>query len=470
MAGDGVRRAPAAATAVLPANGDAEAEPAVVLPPRATAVPEAPARPPVARYVLAGAVVIASFFGGFGAWAGLAPLASAALASGRVVVESSRKTVQHLEGGIIEEILVRAGDKVQAGQLLLTLAPIQAGAKVDALSRELTNLRAAQARLQAHLQGAAAPEFPPDLREQAGDPLVGSILRAQAELFTTAKTSLEGQISVLEQRAGQLESQIRGLREQITSSDRQLSLLAQQRKDIGFLVEQQLARKSQLFELDRQIASVSGQRGNDRQRVEEARKAIGEVRSQVISLKDEFVDKQAQELDKVRSQIAEMTQSLKAAEDVLQRLEVRAPVAGTVVNPKYFTKGGVVAPGQPILEIVPTADRLVIEVRISPLDIDSVRPGLSAELRLTALNSRTTPLVPGELALVAADLLEDERTGQPYYVGQINVAPEALARLQDVKLYPGMPVDALIKLEDRTFIDYILGPFEQGLERAFRES
>jgi HlyD family type I secretion membrane fusion protein len=130
----------------------------------------------------------------------------------------------------------------------------------------------------------------------------------------------------------------------------------------------------------------------------------------------------------------------------------------------------VVAPGQPILDIVPTADRLVIEVRISPLDIDSVRPGLPAELRLTALNSRTTPLVPGELALVAADLLEDERTGQPYYVGQINVAPEALARLQDVKLYPGMPVDALIKLEDRTFIDYILAPFEQGFERAFRES
>lgn len=444
------------------------AYPTVLLPARAP-VAEAPPRPPVMRYVFAGLLVIGIFFGGFGAWAALAPLASAALAQGRVVVESSRKTVQHLEGGIIEEIRIKAGDEVQAGDLLLTLAPIQAGAKVDALRREWANLLAAQARLQAHLKGAATPEFPPELLDQASDPLVGGILRAQRELFTTAKTSLDGQISVMEQRAGQLESQIRGLREQISSGDRQLSLLAQQRKDIDYLVQQQLARKSQLFELDRQIASVGGQRGNDRQRVEEARKAIGEVRTQVISLKDDFVDKQAQELDKVRSQLAELTQSLKAAEDVLQRLEVRAPVAGTVVNVKYFTRGGVVGAGQPILDIVPADDRLVIEVRISPLDIDAVRPGLPAELRLTAFKARTTPLIPGELALVSADLLEDERTGQPYYVGQINVEPEALARLRDVKLYPGMPVDALIRLEDRTFVDYILAPLEQSFERAFRE-
>lgn len=429
-----------------------------------------PDRPPVMRYTLVGFTMIGIFFGGFGAWAALAPLASAAHAFGKVVVESNRKTVAHLEGGIIEEILVRPGDVVQAGQLLMTLSPIQAGAKVEALRRELINLLAAEARLEAHLQRAPAPNFPAQLRERAEDSLVGTILRAQSELFTAAKTSLEGQISVLEQRAAQLDAQIAGLKEQITSADRQLKLLAEQRDDIAELVKKQLARKSQLIELERQIVSIQGQRGNDRQRIEEARRGIEEARLQMIALRDEFITKQAEELDKTRSQLAQVGQELKAAQDVLRRHEVRAPVAGTVVDMQYFTKGGVIPPAQPILDIVPAQDRLMVEVRISPLDIDSVHPGLPADLRLTALNQRTTPLIPGELVTVAADVLEDERTGQPYYTGLIRVEAAALADLKDAKLYPGMPIEALIKLQDRTFVDYILAPLEQGFSRAFRES
>ncbi|MCB1885148.1 MAG: HlyD family type I secretion periplasmic adaptor subunit [Geminicoccaceae bacterium] len=447
-----------------------------VVPRRPTAPPSLPERevarrPPVGGWVVFGTVVAGVFFGGFGAWAMLAPIASAAVAHGYVVVESSRKTIQHLEGGIVQEIKVKEGDTVQAGDLLLTLVPIQAQAKRDALKRELINLWAAEARLKALLSGAAEPAFPPQLAERKDDPLVGDILRAQEELFTIARTSIEGQVSVLEQRVDQMGSQIKGIEQLITGYNQQLRTLGQQRKDTEYLVEQRLTRKSDLLTLDREIANLNAQRGSDTARIEQVRQAIGETRMQIIAAKDDFRDKQAKELDEVRSRGAEIEQSYKAAQDVLERQEVRAPVTGTIVDLKYHTNGGVVGPGQPIMEIVPSGDRMMIEARISPLDIDEVYPGLPVNVRLTAFRMRTTPTLDGKLVTVSADQLQDERTGTPYYKGMVELPPESFKGLPPtIKLYPGMPADAMIKLHDRTFVDYILGPFEQSIHRAFRES
>ena len=447
-----------------------------LVPARSMAVPTLPTRvvtaqPPIGGWILTGMVVAGVFFGGFGAWAALAPISSAAVAHGYVVVESSRKTIQHLEGGIVEDIKVKEGDLVQAGDLLLTLAPIQAQAKRDALRRELINLWAAEARLKALLSGAGQPDFPPQLTELSGDPLVGDILRAQEELFATARTSIEGQVSVLQQRIDQYGSQIRSIEQLVKGYDQQLSTLAQQRKDTEYLVEQRLTRKSDLFDLDRQIASLRAQRGSDTARIEQVRQGIGETEMQIIAAKDDFRDKQAQELDTVRSRSAEIEQSYKTAQDVLERQEVRAPVTGTIVDLKYHTNGGVVGPAQPIMEIVPLGDRMMIEARISPLDIDEVYPGLPVSVRLTAFRMRTTPTLDGKLITVSADQLQDERTGMPYYKGMVELPPEAFKGLpKEIKLYPGMPADAMIKLHDRTFVDYILGPFEQSMHRAFRES
>lgn len=432
---------------------------------------EVPPRPPVVRWTAVGIVIAGVFFGGFGAWAALAPLSSAAVAPGIVVVESSRKTVDHWEGGIIQEIKVREGEVVQAGQPLVTLATTQAESQRDALRGELVRLWAAEARLKALLTDAEAPVFPPQLVERAEEPEVASILRDQENRFTGARRTLEGTVAGLEKTIDQLQAQIQGFEQIVDGYDRQLRGLREQREDTETLLREQLVRKSQLIDIDRQIADITARRGNTLAQIEQANQAIEEARIQILTVQDEFRGRQGEELDTVRSRAAELQQSLRAAQDVLDRHVIAAPVTGIINELHYHTVGGTVAPGQPILDIVPLADQLMIQARISPLDIDEVHPGLPVEVRLTSFGMRNTPSVPGELVTVSADLLQDERTGQPYFDGLIRLDEAALAAMpSNIKLYPGMPADAMIKLRERTFVDYILAPFEQSLHRAFRES
>ena len=434
------------------------------------AAPEVLAAPPVKGWVVFGIAVVGVFFGGFGSWAAMAPLSKAAVAPGHVVVESSRQVVNHLEGGIIQDLEAREGETVEAGQVLLTLAPVQAESKVEAVRRELINLRAAEARLQAQLEGAAEPKFPSDL-SASDEPETVSILQAQRGLFETAKLSIQGQLLVLEQRIQQLQSQIQGLDEQVRADAQQLSLLEQQRDAIAPLVDDGIIVRSQLLDVEGQIAGLRGQRGNGLASIERVRQQISETQMQMASLQDDTRDARAKELDEARSKLSELRQSLRSAEDVLDRQEVRAPVTGTIVDLRFHTKGGVVPPGQPILDIIPANDQMMIEARINPIDIDVVYPGLPVDVNLTAFSRRTTPTLPGELVTVSADLFNDERTGAPYYKGMIRIPDESFAALtEDIKLYPGMPADAMIKLGDRTFLEYMLEPLKHSLDRAFKET
>ncbi|MEO1144078.1 MAG: HlyD family type I secretion periplasmic adaptor subunit [Cyanobacteria bacterium J06638_22] len=432
--------------------------------------PAAPARPPIRPYILIGMTVILIFFGGFGSWAVVAPLASAAMAPGQVTVESNRKTVQHLEGGIIRELLVREGDGVEAGQLLIKLETTRSDAQVDALNHERMSLIADLARLNAHAHSENTIKFPSELLERQDDSRVAEILRSQEELFSTANRSREGQRSILEQQIQQYEQQIIGLNEQITAFDRQIELIGQELADVQKLFDKGLTRKPRLLELQRGMADLRGDRADSRARIAQVQEAIGETRIRIIALDDEIAERTAEEVEENQKRLVEIQESLKSADDILGRLDIRAPIAGKVVNLKFFTPGGVIPPGEQILDIVPQEDNLVIRVRIDPMDIDVVHEGMIAEVQLTAFSQRTTPSLEGELIQVSADRIDDLQGQTSYYEGMVAIEPDAINELEDIELYPGMPAEVMIKLGERTFLDYLLAPLTSSFNHAFRES
>jgi HlyD family secretion protein len=453
----------------LPAASPAPRPPAVPLQPPPPLPPVAP-RPPVGRFVAAGGLVIALFFGGFGAWACLAPLASAAVAHGTVRAEGNRKTVQHLEGGIIGELLVREGDRVAAGQTLIRLDTTAAQSRYEAVRHQRDLYEASQARLLAEQAHAAGLVFPADLEARRGEPRVAMLLANQEEIFATRRQSYGGQRDILHKRIEQLRSQIEGLEAQIVSAERQLELIAAEERTVADLVRKGLERQPRLLDLRRRAAALEGSRAEGRAEIARAEQTIGETELRILALDDEQSEKVATELEKVQAELARTQEELVAAADVLRRRVIAAPIAGTVLNLKFFTPGGVIAPGTPILDIVPAEDRLLIEAQLSPLDIDVVHPGLPAEVRLTAYKQRRTPSLYGHLLQVSADRFIDERSGAPYYKALVEVPAAELARAGDeVALYPGMPTEVMIKTGERTFLDYMMQPLRDSFARAFNE-
>jgi HlyD family type I secretion membrane fusion protein len=451
-------------TSPLPAGTRAQPP---ALPP---ALPQAPRQPPVGRFVVAGALVIAVFFGGFGAWAGLAPLASAALATGTVRAESNRKTVQHLEGGIIAELLVHEGDRVTAGQTLVRLDTTSAGSRHEALRHQRDLLVATRSRVLASQSRAAAVAFPEDLEARRHEPRIATLLGNQEEIFATRRQSYEGQRDILLKQIDQLGSQIEGLEAQIASADRQLALIGKEQKTVAGLVKKGLEREPRLLDLQRRAAALEGSRAESRSGIARAGQAIGEAQLKILALDNERSEKLAAELEKVQADLARTEEELTAAADVLQRRDIVAPIAGTVVNMKYFTAGGVITPGDPILDIVPSEDRLLIEAQVSPLDIDIVRPGLPAEIRFTAFKSRTTPVLDGAVTQVSADRFIDERNGFPYYKALVEVDAREFAEMAEpIELYSGMPTEVMIKTGERSFFEYLMQPVRDSFGRAFHE-
>jgi HlyD family secretion protein len=431
--------------------------------------PSAPHRPPTRGPVLAGLLIVLVFFMGFGSWAALAPLSSAAVASGAVKVEGNRKTVQHLEGGIVQELRVHEGDVVRAGQVLIRLDRTQAAARHDALLHEYRSLRAAQARLIAERDGRRDIDFGDELLSRRHRPRVAEILADQKSIFAARRRSHQGQIEILEQRVEQFGSLIEGLEAQISAEDRQLALIAEETTDVASLFEKRLARKSRLLALQRQAALLQGSRAAHAAEIARAEQAIGEARLQSLNLADRWVAEIADELEQVQVRLTETEEKLRVASDVLGRSDVTAPIAGTVVGLRFFTEGGVVDPGVPILDIVPADDRLIVEALVSPLDIDVVHAGLPAQVRLSAFAQRRTPTLDARVLRVSADRLEGKRPGTAHYQAEVAIDRVSLARLQGIELYPGMPVEVLIQTGERTFANYLVRPVLDSFARAFRE-
>ena len=409
-------------------------------------------------------------FGGLGAWAGIATLASAALAPGVVSADGGRKTVQHLEGGIVREIHVREGDRVQAGQILVSLEDIQARAEFEELRERFVHLVTTEARLLA--EQAGAEEFGTPSALEGFDPAtVEPALTAQTQLFASRRATLQGREKILAQRILQLEAEIDGLREVIAAQDEQLALIGQEIEGVQTLYDKGLSRLPKLLELKRARADVRAARASNRARIARHQQSIGETRLQLLTMREELQEKIAEELSLVRTELAAVRTQLPAREDVLTRTVVTAPLAGTVMNVRVTTATGVIEPGQPLLDLVPQDVRLVIDARIRPIDMDTVQPGQAARVLFPAYGQRNLPQIFGRLRSISADRLTDERASEAYFLAKVEIEPAELARIApEIELSPGMPTEVMILTGERTLLDYLVRPFVESVTKSFRES
>ncbi len=416
-----------------------------------------------------GLATIAVFFGAIGGWAALAPLESAAIAPGVVSVDTNRKTVQHLEGGIVGEIRIRDGDRVGAGQVLLRLDDTQPRATLDLLRGRQVAASALEARLIAERDGLEKITFPDWLVKERENPKSREIIDGQVNIFESRRKAVVGKTSILKQGIAQYSEEIIGLRGQIKSEDRQLELITDELKGLRYLFEKGFAKKPRILALEREAARIKGSRSQNIARIARAEQSIAETRLRINELRTEMINEAVAQLRDVQSELFDLAERVKAAEDVFRRTEIRAPLDGTVVDLQVHTLGGVIAPGERLLDIVPSGDRLVIEARVDPADIDVVHPGLRAEVRLTAFNRRSLVPIEGTVTSVSADSLVDERSGTSYYLARVELAEDFAQALGDVSLYPGMPVEVMIVTGARTALDYFMRPISRSLNRAFRE-
>ena len=441
-------------------------------PPRLAAVPPPPPlaapRPGTRGPILVGLAAMVLFFGAFAAWSILAPLSEAAIAPGMIKVEGQRRTIQHLEGGILREIMVRDGDRVQAGQVLARLDDIQAGATTETLRSQRWSLAAQAARLEAELARAPQVTFPADVLA-ADNPRARDVIDGQRALFEARQTALASQVQVQQARIEQQHAIIASARGQQRAQEAQLALIRREEELTETLVRQGLQRLPTLLALQRSAAALVGQGADLAGQVERAEAAITEARNTIRQIEDTRQQEAATELREVRTRLAEAEERLRAAVDVSARREILAPEDGTVLNLRYFTVGGVVRAGEPVMDLVPTNDRLIAEVNVQPFDIDVVHPGLQAEVRLPAFRQRLVPYLHGRVTFVASDVTTDERSQRSYFRAHILIDRDQLAQLPHVQLVPGMPVEAMIQIGERSFLRYITQPIRDSFARAFRE-
>ena len=438
--------------------------------PPATAQTLAPGRVGLAPPVIVGLVIIALFFGGFGSWAALAPLESAAMAPGVVSVFSNRKTVQHLEGGIIEEILVREGDVVRSGQLLVRLDDTQTRATLERMRGRYAAVAALEARLLAERDGRETVEFAAELSAARADPNIAEVLDGQINIFKSRRTSLAGQIAILKQRIAQSGEEIAGLQGQIAAEDVQIELIAEDTEMVRQLLDKGYARRPRLLELQRRAAEIAGARSQNVALIARAGQNIGEADLRISDLQATRLDEVMQLLHEAQNELNQLDEQVRAAEDMLRRTEIRAQRDGTIVDLQVHTAGGVIVPGARLLDIVPSDDRLVIEARIEPDDIDVVEAGLPARVRLTAFSQRNLKPIEARVMWVSADRLVDERTGEAFFLAWIELTEDPAEVIPGGALYPGMAAEVMIATGERTALDYLLSPIIASVDRAFREN
>lgn len=417
-----------------------------------------------------GLIVVGIFFGVFGIWAAWASLETAAIAPGHVVVGSNRKVVQHLEGGIVRAILVREGTRVKEGDPLVELAETQPETTLGMVNVRLRHAAAREARLVAEREQHDTIAIPEWLAaETRSNADAAEIVAAQTRIFASRKSAVESQKSILLQRVAQYREEIAGLTAEIRAETEQLRLIADEVRDVEYLVQRGLERRSRLLQLQRQAADIEGSRARNRALVARAKQSIGETELRIIDLTTNMTREVNEELREVQADLADLWERQRAAQDIMTRTVIRAPVAGIVVNLKIFTSGGVIAPREPLMEIVPVDDDLVVEARVDPSNIDSVHAGLRANVRFTAFTARNVETIEGHVERVSADSLVDERSGLTYYTARVTFDQEERARLGGLELYPGMPAEVMIIAGERTALSYIMRPLLTSFGRAMRE-
>jgi membrane fusion protein, type I secretion system len=419
--------------------------------------------------IVVGLGVIAVFFFGIGGWAAYAPLNGAVIAPAVVKVEGNRKTIQHLDGGIVKELLVHEGEWVSPGQRLIVLEDTQARAAVDVLSQQYYVLRAQEARLRAERDGDKEISFPYELTSERDGLAIRKILDTETKQFEIRRTGLEGQVSVLKQRIAQLQEQIAGAQAQQTAVKESLAIIAAELKDQNFLLAKGLAQRPRVLELERTAAGLRGQQGDLIGTIAKVGQAIGEMELLIVQARNDRMTEVAKDLREAQAKLADVSPRLQAAGDVLGRITIRSPYTGNVVDLSVFSVGGVIQRGEKIMDIVPSQNSLVIEANINVDDIHDIHPGMRAELHFTAYKQRVIPVIHGNVIDVSADRLTDKRTGTPYYTALINVDEQELAASKEVRLHPGMAVTAMIPTKERTALDYLIGPIVASFDQSFRQ-
>jgi HlyD family secretion protein len=419
---------------------------------------------------LAGNLLVCGFVLGLGTWSTFAPLESAAIAVGVVEAESSRKTVQHLEGGIIREILVADGDVVRAGQTLVRLDGTRADVEVQSLRGQLWDAEAREARLRSEQHGDERVSFPTELQKAAtGDPSAAAVMMSQQSIFETRRQVHESQLAVIREKKLQVEKEIEGLKVQETAAEKRADIVRQEVATVELLVSKGLERRPRLLNLQREMADIDGRRGETAAQISRAEQVINESETTLLKVENDRQNEIAQSLREAQNQIFQLRERTQAADDQLSRTEVKAPEDGVVTDLRIHTPGGVIGAGAPLMDLVPRQDRLIVTARVRPEDIDVVHLGLSADVHLLPYNQRRVPRLRGEVIHVSADRLVDKRTDQPYYAAKIRVENQRLAELHGIRIIPGMPAQVFIKTGRSTVALYAFRPLLDSFTNAFRE-
>lgn len=418
--------------------------------------------------IIAGIVIIGVTFFGAGVWASTAPLASAVTAPGTVTLEGKRRSIQHLEGGIIKSLHVREGQEVHAGDVLITLDETQANAAVVRLRTQLDTQLALQARLIAEQSGEKNISFPSELKERDTDPKVQEILAGQQQEFSERHKTLVGTVDLLQQKITQLQRTIDGLEAQKESRETQVKLIREELKSLESLLRKGLMNKSRVLELQRGSAQLDGEIGDVTAQIGRAQQQISEAQMQIIQTQQQFREDVVSQLRTAESRAADLQQQLFVARDISKRLDIVAPQSGTVQNLVVTTVGGVISPGEVLMEIAPKEGEFLVEAQVSPLDIDNVSIGQSAEVRFSALDLRTTPVIMGKVVSRSGDRIESNNR-PPYFRVQVETPPEEMKKLQGRKLQAGMPAEVLIQTSERTLMNYLTKPLTDQIRRGMNE-
>lgn len=410
-------------------------------------------------------------FGVLAAWAAVAPMQSAIVASGLFRVVGDRLVVQHLEGGIVRSIAVKEGDVVQRGQVLISLDDTSARASVDILTNQLVSALSTQARLQAEFEETADMRVSDELAALlATNPSFADMFQTQADVLKSNTRIARGQIEILQQRIGQLAEQKVGAELRLKAQDQQLALLRQDIVSRSALLEQGLTTKSQVLAMRRDEAGMEGNSGVTESQLQAILQQIAEVEARKLQVRRDYLKEITEGRQQVNERIFEIRQRLASAQDVVDRLTIRAPRPGRIVGLQVNTLGSVISAGQKLMELVPDDAGYVIEVRVNPNDVNQVTEGGRARVRLTGYNYRTTPMVEGVVTAVSADSLVDQATGSPYFQVDIRIKPGQLEHLDGVDILPGMPAQVMIATGEQTLANYLLSPVVGGYERALIEN
>ncbi len=421
------------------------------------------------RFQIVGFLSIFAIFGVFGVWSAMANIQGAVIAPSVMTAESFNKKIQHKEGGIVRLINVKDGDFVTEGQELVVLDDTETKSELAIVSALLTELSTKRARIEAQRDGLNDIVFPADILARQDDPIVAKIMQGQITLFNARQAAISGKKQQLQQQIGQLKEEIAGLAAQQDATEQQIKLIGKELVGLKKLEKQGLVQISRVLSMEREKARLDGQRGDLVANRARAEGKIGEVNVAIIQLEEEDRAQYLTELRDVESRLAELTEREVAASSRLGRTIIRAPQDGTVYQTTVHTIGGVIAPGEPLMLILPKGDELVLQAQVSPSDIDQVRQGQAALVRFPSLKDRFTPELKAVVDNVAADTTQADKNTPPYYAVRLKLRQQDLKELGLHKLKPGMPAEAFIQTDERTPLSYLLKPLADQLAHTFRE-